>query len=111
MDICFKSNHNIKWLFIRNSIMVIQGLGYALSQYYLPFSITLNSISPLFVYIYEYFLYGITINKYQFFFLMLSILGVILIANEPFLINSLVIIPNLLITNLRIQLSCYGLVE
>lgn len=69
--------------------MVLQGLVYAAAQFYLPLpiAITLNSISPIFVCIYDYFLYGVTINRKQLSFLFLSIIGVSLTANGSYLIS------------------------
>lgn len=69
--------------------MVMHHLAYSAVQYYLPLpiAITLGCISPLFVYIYDYFLYGVTINQTQVIFLIVSILGVALTANGAYLIT------------------------
>jgi drug/metabolite transporter (DMT)-like permease len=89
LDFTFHSAHNLKWLMVRNSIMVVHNFAYNLAQFYLPLpvAITLGSISPLFVYIYDYWLYGITINRAQVFFLAVSIVGVVLTANGSYLIT------------------------
>lgn len=69
--------------------MVVQGLVYAGVQFYLPLPIamTLNSISPIFVSIYDYWMYGITLSPKQLTFLALSICGVALTANGSYLIT------------------------
>ena len=87
MDMTFKSATSLKWNIFRNTIMVAEGLAYAAIQFYmpLPICITLNSISPIFIYLYDYFLYGITINKKQIIFLIISLLGVIFTANGQYL--------------------------
>lgn len=91
LDLCFRSDHNFKWLLARNSIMVLHNFAYNWSQFYLPLpiAITLGSVSPIFVYIYDYWIYGITINRKQMAFLALSITGVALTSNGPYLITFL----------------------
>jgi drug/metabolite transporter (DMT)-like permease len=89
LDMTFKSTHNLKWLIARNSIMVVHNFAYIISQYYLPLpiAITLSSTSPLFVFIYDYYLFGVTINRKQVVFLMVSIMGVIITSNSSYLIT------------------------
>lgn len=89
LDLAFKSNHNYKWLIARNAIMVLHNYGYTYSQFYLPLpiAITLNGISPIFVYIYDYYLYGVAINQKQIVFLALAILGVTITSNGSYLIT------------------------
>ena len=69
--------------------MVLHNFGYTFSQFYLPLpvAITLNSISPIFVYIYDYYLYGVTINRTQIVFLMIAIFGVVVTSNGSYLIS------------------------
>lgn len=69
--------------------MVLHNFGYTVAQFYLPLpiAITINSISPIFVYIYDYYLYGVTINKLQMIFLIISIIGVAITANSSYLIT------------------------
>ena len=69
--------------------MVFHNFVYTSSQFYLPLpiAITLNSISPIFVFIYDYFLYGVTINRTQVIFLFVSIFGVIITSNGSYLIT------------------------
>lgn len=89
LDFCFPSAHNLRWLLIRNGIMVVHNFAYNLAQFYLPLpiAITLGYISPIFIYFYDYWLYGITINRGQIVFLIISIIGVVLTANSSFLIT------------------------
>lgn len=89
LDLSFKSAHNYKWLLARNAIMVLHNFGYTFSQFYLPLpvAITLNSISPIFVYIYDYYLYGVTINRTQIVFLVVAIVGVAVTSNGSYLIS------------------------
>lgn len=88
IDFTFKSTHNLKWLLIRNSIMVLHNYVYSYVQYYLPLpiAITLNAISPLFVCFYDYLIYGVKINKIQTIALIVSLVGVFLTANGSYLV-------------------------
>jgi hypothetical protein len=56
-----QNTNNFKVLLFRNSIMVTQGLVFAQVQFYLPLPIaaTLNSTSPIWIYIIDYYSYGI----------------------------------------------------
>lgn len=87
IDLTFPSEHNFKWQFIRNIVMVVQGLVYSWSQFYLPLpiAVTLYSTNPLFIAIWDYWLYGVTINNKQKVWFCLAFLGVILTANCQFL--------------------------
>jgi len=69
--------------------MVLEAFGYTTIQFYLPLPIcvTLNSISPIIIYIYDYFLYGIAINRKQAIFIMISFIGVMLTANGAYLMS------------------------
>ena len=89
LSLAFKSTYILKWQVIRNGIMVIHGLAYTWVQFYLPLpiAITLGNTSPIFIYVYDYYLYGITINRKQFFFLIISVIGVILAANGSYFIT------------------------
>lgn len=63
--------------------MVIQGLVFAEVQFYLslPIANTLNATSPLFVFIIDYYINGVTINRRQLLGIMLSAIGVVLTIN------------------------------
>lgn len=73
----------------RNAIMVWQGLCYAGAQFYLPLpiAITINNTSPLFVFIFDYLINGVTINLNQFFGILLSIVGVVLAVFGPYFMS------------------------
>lgn len=88
-DITFKSVVDFKRINLRSSIMVLQHLSYSAVQYYLPLpiAITLSTTTPIFVCIYDYLLYGIAINHLQIFFLVLSVIGVLITANGAYLIT------------------------
>lgn len=68
--------------------MVLHNFVYSYVQYYLPLplAITLNSISPLFVCIYDYLIYGVKINKQQTIALILALFGVFITANGSYLV-------------------------
>ena len=68
--------------------MVLHSFVYSYVQYYLPLplAITLNSISPLFVCLYDYLIYGVKINKIQTIALIIALMGVFLTANGSYLV-------------------------
>jgi len=83
IDLTFKSEHNFKWLSIRNTMMVIQALCFSWCMCYLPLPIafTINASSPLFVAFIDRFLFGVKLNKVQVVWLLIAFMGVILIVN------------------------------
>lgn len=87
IDLTFPSRHNLKWQFIRNGIMFIQGFVYAWSQFYLPLPIvvTLYASTPIFSAIFDYLVFGVIINKKQKIWLLVAVGGVILTANGAYL--------------------------
>lgn len=87
IDLTYPSYHNLKWQFIRNSIMFIQGYVYAWSQYYLPLPIvvTLYASTPVFTAIFDYVVFGVAINNKQKIWLVVAVAGVIVTANGEFL--------------------------
>jgi drug/metabolite transporter (DMT)-like permease len=89
MDIDFKHFHNAKFLLIRSSIMVVHGVTFAISQFYLPLPIvhTIGSASPLFVFILDFYMYGITINKKQTLGIVVSLIGTLLTVNGPYMMK------------------------
>jgi drug/metabolite transporter (DMT)-like permease len=90
-EITYKSPYLLKWLVIRSSIMIVQGLAFATVQFYLPqpIAITINSSPPIFVSILDYFLNGIIMNRLQIVFLFVSLIGVILTINGSYIITYL----------------------
>lgn len=87
IDLTFASYHNFKWQFVRNGIMFVQGYVYAWSQYYLPLPIvvTLYASTPVFTAIFDYFVFGVAINKKQKMWLLVAVAGVVLTANGAYL--------------------------
>jgi drug/metabolite transporter (DMT)-like permease len=87
MDLTFKNSHNYKWLTIRNSIMILQGLAYAWSQFYLPLpvAVTLQSTSPIFASLFDKLLNNIDLNFRQRIWLAVAFVGVILTSNGVYI--------------------------
>lgn len=79
----FKNPLTFRQLFLRNSIMVIQGVAVALVSFYLPqFLIhTIGCAGPLGVFIVDYYKFGITINKKQLLGLLVGVIGLIFTVN------------------------------
>jgi drug/metabolite transporter (DMT)-like permease len=86
-DMTYPSSHNLKWLFIRNGIMVLQCLAHAWVQFYLPLPIvlTLMASSPIFTAIFDKVINGVHLNRAQVFWLSIAFLGVVLAANGTYL--------------------------
>ena len=63
--------------------MTLQGLIFAWSQFYLPLpiAITLYSSNPIFVAIWDYFIYGVVLNNKQKIWFGLAFLGVVVTSN------------------------------
>ena len=91
IDMTFPSSHNFKWQLIRGSFMVAQGFAYSWSQFYLPLPmvVTIFSTSPIFVALWDYWIFGVLINNRQKGWLMLAFIGVMLIANCTYLESAL----------------------
>lgn len=68
---------------VRNFFTCLQAFGYTIVQFYLPQPIvqTLNSTGPLFVFLLDYQINGITVTKRQFIGILLGVSGVILTVN------------------------------
>jgi drug/metabolite transporter (DMT)-like permease len=86
-ELTFRSNYGFKWQLLRNGIMVMHGLIYAWTQFYLPFPIViiLNSASPIFAVMFNRILYGVRVNKIQVGCLGLAFVGVVFTANGTYL--------------------------
>lgn len=67
--------------------MCLQGLVYAWSQFYLPLPIvaTLYAATPIFTAVWDYLLYGISINQKQKGWFALAFIGVLLTSNGGYL--------------------------
>ncbi len=85
----FNDPKNFRILFIRNFIMVIQGIVYAVIQFYLtqPIIQTLSCTGPLFIFLLDYQINGTTITRKQFYGVTLGIVGVLLTVNGEFIIR------------------------
>ena len=87
MDLTYNDSYSYKWLTIRHSIMVLQGLAYAWSQFYLPLpiAVTLQSTSPIFASIFDKLLNNIDLNYKQKMWLTVAFVGVILTSNGVYI--------------------------
>ena len=87
VDLTFPSAHNFKWHIFRQTIMVLQGLFYAWSLFYLPLpiAVTTYAATPIFIAIWDYLIFGMKINNRQKGWLLLATIGVALTANGGYL--------------------------
>ena len=67
--------------------MFLQGIVYAWSQFYLPLPIvvTLYAATPIFTAIWDYLVYGVSINQKQKGWFALAFIGVLLTSNGSYL--------------------------
>lgn len=89
INLDFKSSRDIKYLIIRNSLIAIHQIIYTAMHFVLSFPL-LNSISitgPLFVFIIDYYLNGITINRTQVIGIVVSFAGILININGDFLMT------------------------
>lgn len=89
IDLDFKSTHDFKYLVVRNTAMLIHQLCYA-GMYFvvsLPVNNTILMSGPLFVFLIDYYLNGITINKKQAVGIVLGIMGVVLTVNADYIMS------------------------
>jgi drug/metabolite transporter (DMT)-like permease len=84
MALDYKYSHNFKHMIIRNSIFVAHGLALTMIQFYLPLPMvyTINSSAPIFIFIMDYFINGIKINKIQLFSLLFGVIGILFTIND-----------------------------
>lgn len=84
MPLDYKYDTNFYNISKRNIIVVIHGLAITAAQFYLPLPIvhTINFFSPIFIFVIDYLENGVRINKTQFYFLLLSIFGVLCTINS-----------------------------
>jgi drug/metabolite transporter (DMT)-like permease len=66
---------------------VIHSLAITQAQFYLPLPVvhTINFCAPIFIFIIDYFENGVRINKIQFYFLFLGIVGILCTINDELL--------------------------
>jgi drug/metabolite transporter (DMT)-like permease len=83
IDMTFPSAHEYKLEFIRNTLILVQCVTYAWSQFYLPLpvAITLQATAPIFTTIADRVINGVKINPKQGFWLLVAFLGVLMTAN------------------------------
>lgn len=86
IDLDFKSKHDFKYLMIRNTIMIFHQLCFTGMHFVVSLSVnnTIAMSGPLFVFVIDYYINGITINKKQAVGIFLGILGVILTVNGDY---------------------------
>jgi drug/metabolite transporter (DMT)-like permease len=85
----FKSTYDLKYLFIRNSLMVVNQVVYTGMHFVLSFPL-INSISitgPLIVFIIDYYLNGVTINRNQVIGIIIGFVGILININGDFLMT------------------------
>ena len=82
-DLGFKHSSDYKLLMFRSSLLTIHTLAISLAQFVLPLPIvhTLNCSSTIFIFIIDYFAYGIKINCLQIIGIGVGFFGVILNTN------------------------------
>jgi drug/metabolite transporter (DMT)-like permease len=82
-DLTFASHHNFKWIFINSLTNLMTALVYAWCQFYLPqpIAIALNSSTPIFIALFDKIIYGVSLNKAQICWLIVTFLGVLMVAN------------------------------
>ena len=71
--------------------MVVHGFMIAFSQFFLPLPIvhTISTASNLFVFLWDYWLFGVKINKTQKLGIFVGIIGVLLVVNGRIIMNHL----------------------
>ena len=89
IDLDFKSWHDMKYLFIRNSIIIFHQIVYAGLHFILPFPLV-NSITitgPLFVFVIDYYINNITITKGQAVGILIGFTGVLININGEYIMS------------------------
>ena len=84
----FRSGADLKYAFIRSTIVLVHQMAYSETHYYLSYPIT-NAISlmgPLFVFVIDYYLNGIEVNRKQIIGILAGILGVLLASNSELIL-------------------------
>ena len=85
----FKSSHNLKWLCVRNLMMVVHSYMIGLAQFYLPLPVVhiINSSSTLFICGWNYVVFGLTVTRSQLFGIFVGFMGVLLIISGRLLMS------------------------
>lgn len=83
IDLNFKSWRDIKYLFVRNTLIGIHQYFYSALHYVLSFPLLNSTLitGPLFVFIIDYYLNGVTINKDQVWGIVISFVGILININ------------------------------
>lgn len=89
IEIDYSDPKNFRILFLRNIIMIAQGLVYTFIQFYLtqPIIQTLSCTGPLFIFLLDYQINGVTITQKQLYGVILGIAGVLLTVNGELIIR------------------------
>ena len=82
-DLTFTSRGNFRILITNSVAVALTSLVYAGSQFYLsqPIAIAINSSSPIFCVIFDKLMFGVSLNKTQMYWLVVTFLGVLMVAN------------------------------
>ena len=83
LSLDFGSREDLKWLLFRNTVMVVQQLFYTWMYFVIPYPIV-NGIflsGPLFVFILDYYINGVTVNRSQIYGIIVGFFGVMLVIN------------------------------
>jgi drug/metabolite transporter (DMT)-like permease len=85
----FPSPHNQKYLLIRNITMALHQILYTLMHFVISFPLvnTITSTGPIFVFLIDYYLNGVKINKAQMIGVIVGLLGVILVINGDYIMS------------------------
>jgi drug/metabolite transporter (DMT)-like permease len=89
IPLSFKTAYDFKYLLLRNSIFLIQQSIYTAMHYVLSFPL-ISSISitgPLFLFITDYYINGVTINKVQAVGIIVSFIGILININGDFIMT------------------------
>jgi len=83
IDLDFKNSHNLKYQFIRNVPALIQQIIYTVCFFILPIPInhTIALGGSLFVFLADYHIFGVKVNKKQAFAIVIGLIGVLLTVN------------------------------
>ena len=87
VDTTIKDKTSFGRLMLRNIIMSMNGWVAGFAQFYLPISIvhTLSAGGPIFIFIIDYYINGVKVNKKQVIGIALGVVGLILTINGSFI--------------------------
>lgn len=91
IDLNYKSSYDFKYLLIRNTLILFHQIVYAGMHFVVSLQVnnTISMSGPLFVFVIDYYINGVTINKKQAVGIVLGILGVILAVNADYFMSLL----------------------